>query len=80
MIDAIATGLSGLQNAAQKANTSAARIANITTPVAEGDDIVDLSVEAVNLIIAETEFKANLASIKTASELSDELLSIFDDD
>lgn len=78
MIDAIGIGLSGLQNATQKAETAATNIANLTTPRDDGV-IIDLSEEAVNLLIAETEFKANLATIKTADEMSDELLSIFDD-
>lgn len=80
MIEAIGIGLSGLQNASQKVNESASRIANLQTPVSEGGDTVDLSVEAVNLLLAETEFKANVATIKVADELSDELLSIFDED
>ena len=78
MIDAIGIGLSGLNKATQKVETAAENIANITTPRDDGV-IVDLSEEAVNLILAETEYKANLATIKTADEMSDELLDIFDD-
>ncbi len=79
MIEAINSGLAGLQSAAKKVNESAANIANLTTPVAEGQDEVNLSEEAVNLILAETEYKANLATIRTASELSDDLFRIFDE-
>ena len=78
MIDAIGIGLSGLQNATQKVEKAATNIANVTTPRDDGVTI-DLSKEAVNLLLAETEFKANLATMKTADELSDELLDIFDD-
>ncbi|MCB1532897.1 MAG: flagellar biosynthesis protein FlgC [Alphaproteobacteria bacterium] len=40
---------------------------------------INLAEEAVNLLIAETTYKANIATLKTAEELSDELLSIVDD-
>ncbi len=78
MIEAINSGLTGLLSATKKVESAANNIANLTTPVAEGQDEINLSEEAVNLILAETEFKANLATIKTASELSDELFRIFD--
>jgi len=78
MIDAIGIGLSGLQKSTQKVDVAAENIANLTTPRDDGV-IIDLSTEAVNLLLAETEFKANLATIKTADELSQELLDIFDD-
>jgi len=78
MIDAIGIGLSGLQKSTKKLETAAENIANLTTPQDDGV-IIDLSAEAVNLLLAETEFKANLATIKTADELSEELLDIFDD-
>lgn len=41
---------------------------------------INLAEQAVNLITAEISYKANLATLETASELSDELLDIFDDD
>ena len=78
MIDAIGIGLSGLQKATQKVDSAASNIANQTTPRDDGV-VIDLSEEAVNLLLAETEYKANLATIKTADEMSDELLGIFDD-
>jgi flagellar basal-body rod protein FlgC len=40
---------------------------------------VDLAEEAVNLKLAEISYKANLATIKTASEMSDALLNIVDE-
>ena len=39
---------------------------------------VDLAEEAVNLKIAEITYKANISVIKTAGEMSNELLNIFD--
>lgn len=40
---------------------------------------VDLAEEAVNLKIAELTYKANVSVIRTASEMSDELLNMFDE-
>lgn len=40
---------------------------------------VDLAEEAVNINLAEIQFKANLEIIQTASELSEELFRIVDD-
>jgi len=41
---------------------------------------VDLATEAVNISLAEIQYKANLKTIEAASELSDELLRVFDDE
>ena len=79
MIEALGIGLSGLQKATQRVEAAATNIANLTTPRDDGVTI-DLSEEAVNLLLAETEFKANLATIRTTDELSEELLNIFDDE
>ncbi len=54
------------------------------SPFANADGLVgvpnvNLAEEAVNISIAEATYKANLKVIETASELSDELLGIFDD-
>jgi flagellar basal-body rod protein FlgC len=40
---------------------------------------VDLAEEAVNMMIAEATYKANIATIKTADELTDELLRMVDE-
>ena len=40
---------------------------------------VDLAEEIINLKLAETTYKANVKTLQVASELSDELLNIFDD-
>lgn len=45
-----------------------------------GTPNVDLAEEAVNLNLAELTYKANVGVLKTADEMSDELLSIFDDE
>lgn len=39
---------------------------------------VDLATEAVNLNLAEIQYKANLKTIQTASDLTKELLRVFD--
>lgn len=39
---------------------------------------INLAEEAVNLLVTKNVFKANVASLQTAKEMSDELLSIFD--
>jgi flagellar basal-body rod protein FlgC len=39
---------------------------------------VDLASEAVNLKLAEITYKANIETLKTAGEMSNELLNIFD--
>lgn len=39
---------------------------------------VDLAAEAVNLKLAEISYKANLATLKTAGEMADDLNKIFD--
>lgn len=53
------------------------------SPFANSDGLigvpnVNLAEEAVNINLAEIQFKANLTTIKTAQELQDELLGIFD--
>jgi flagellar basal-body rod protein FlgC len=40
---------------------------------------INLAEEAVNLNLAEIQYKANIKTIETASQLSDELFRIFDD-
>lgn len=45
-----------------------------------GSPNVDLAEEAVNFTLAELTYKANIGVLKTAEEMSDELLNIFDDE
>ena len=77
MINAISSALSGLNAATQKVNNAANNIANLTT-----DDGVerDLASDIVNLKIGEIEYKANVATLETAQELSDELGRLFDEE
>ena len=54
------------------------------SPFANADGIigapnVDLAEEAVNTILAKIQYKANIATLKAASELSDELLKVIDE-
>lgn len=52
--------------------------AGVTASVGEkaGSDSVDLSEEAVNLIVTKAAFKANLAVIKTQDEMTSALLDV----
>lgn len=74
MIGAIGIAISGMTSATKKAEDAAVNIANLPTSYAEGD-VVDLSEEAVKLMMAKTEFKANAAVIRTVSDMEDELLN-----
>jgi len=78
MIDAISSSLQGLLGAGNKAARASENIAAFQTP--EKQDEVNLSEEAVNLMLAETEFKANAAVLRTAEEQSEELFRIFDEE
>lgn len=55
------------------------------SPLANNDGFVgapnvNLAEEAINLKLAEVAYKANLATIQVASELSEELLNTFDEE
>ena len=55
------------------------------SPFANEDGVIgvpniDLAEEAVNQTLAKLQYKASAATLRTASELSDELFSIFDDE
>ncbi len=83
MIETINTSLFGMQKAEQKAATAADRIANVSTPPKQVQtplgiekDVVDLSTEAINLIEAENSFKTNATVLKTAKEMSEEILDV----
>lgn len=82
MVDAISTALSGLQINAQKLNESANNIARAGTQGLDTapEDLVNLSEEAINLLQAETGFKANIQVIEAAEEQFDSLLDALDND
>lgn len=72
MMNAIGTALQGLGFATRQVEQSAAKIA-------DPQQGADMAEEIVNMKIAEANYKANLATLKTAEEMSDELLHIFDE-
>lgn len=79
MIGAIGIALSGMTSATKKAEEAATNIARMPVGLTDKDghavtDTIDLSEEAVKLMMAETEFKANAAVIRTASDMQDELI------
>lgn len=77
MIGAISNALHGLFTASQSAEKAAGRIANASSE--EYADRVDLSQEAVELKMAEISYKANIASMEAAQDMSRELMRLFDE-
>lgn len=71
MINAITTALSGLNSATKQVEQSAQSIAESPSTEQLIEDVVDIRV-------AETAYKANIAVLKVADELSKELLNTFD--
>jgi flagellar hook protein FlgE len=80
MVSAIDNALTGLQSATRKVDTAAQNIANVSTPgyTTENGDTVDLSEEAVNMVIGKTAFKANVSVLNTAAEMDKDLQRLFD--
>jgi flagellar hook protein FlgE len=72
MID-FSTPLSGLERATSTLNKVAARIAKGSSASA---DTVDLSADAVALLVARQNFESNIKSLQTADQLSQSLLKI----
>lgn len=72
MVDAINTAISGLNKASQQVERSATNIASGNSPNTLIEDIVDIRV-------VETAFKANIATLRVADELTQELLRTFDE-
>ncbi|WP_340644045.1 flagellar basal body rod C-terminal domain-containing protein [Phenylobacterium sp.] len=68
----IATAQYGLFAASQRFEASAQRTAQMGDPAFD----VDYTHEAIEQITAKTEFRANLAVIKTADQMTDSLLDI----
>ena len=71
MIDAINSALSGLTRASKQVDDSAQSIASSPSQERIIEDIVDIKV-------AETTYKANVATLKTVDDMNKELLKIFD--
>ncbi|MCI5060011.1 MAG: hypothetical protein MRY79_02945 [Alphaproteobacteria bacterium] len=75
MIGAINTALSGLLAASKRVEEGATNIAQSTVSGAESSQLIE---DIVDIKIAETSYKANLATLKVADEMSEELLDSFD--
>ncbi|HTN60417.1 MAG TPA: flagellar basal body rod C-terminal domain-containing protein [Devosia sp.] len=69
-ISALSSGVSGLQRATQRLETSAARIANPATPGA------DMAEDLVNVLTAKLDFEASTKVIKTASAMQKSAIDI----
>lgn len=76
MINAITSALSGLNKASTQVDQAAQRIAQSGTNGASQSDIIE---DVVDIKVAETSYKANIAVLKVADELSQELLNSFDE-
>lgn len=76
MTEALSFAVKGLQTATAKLDRAAQSIAlpddQNSTGFGQIDDIIDVKV-------AEQDFKANLVTLKTVKELSDELLNVLDE-
>jgi flagellar hook protein FlgE len=71
------TGLDGLQRAQSAIEATAARIARLPTGVDPiPTDIVDISAQAVALLLAKNAYKASLKAIETGTELSRSTLDL----
>jgi len=69
--------LQGLQQADSQLNTAAAQIANAGGSQADPNpDAVNLSEEMTALITAQTQFAANLATLKTADQIEQSLVDV----
>ncbi len=71
MLNAITSALSGLNTATKQVENAAQSIASDSSQDNLIEDIVDIKV-------AETAYKANVAVLKVADELNEELLNSFD--
>lgn len=71
-ISSIAIGATGMQRAADRFEAGANRVARFGTGL--GD--VDLATEMVNVMMAETDFKASAKIVRIASDMTGSLLDI----
>lgn len=83
MINAIQVALQGLMNASKKVDEAASNIVKAGAQASSSPDSdnafdLDFSEQAVQMMQAKTEYKANLGVLKTATALEDELLKAFD--
>lgn len=71
-ISAIASGVSGMQQAASRFEESASRVARYGTGLAD----VDLATEMVNVLQSKHDFAANAKVVKTISDMQKSALDI----
>jgi len=77
-MDISAIALQGLQQAESQLDAAAAGIASAGTGSSNGDnvDVVDLSTEMVALTQVQTQYEANLATLKTADQVEQNLVNL----
>ncbi len=75
MINAITSALSGLNKASAQVEQSAQNIAESGTNGTSQSDLIE---DVIDIKVAETSYKANIAVLKVADELTQELLNSFD--
>ncbi len=76
MIGAITSALSGLTTATRQVEQSAQNIAEGSAQGASGTGLIE---DIVDIKVAETSYRANLAVLRTTDELTQELLNTFDE-
>ena len=76
-MDVSSIALQGLQQADAQLNAAASAIANAGNGASgAGVDVVSLSEEMVALMSAQTQFAANLDTLKTADQMQQSLLDV----
>jgi len=75
-MDISSIALQGLEQADAQLNTAAARIAGAASTGGAGPDTVSLSEEMVALMSAKTAASANIATLKTADQMQQNLIDI----
>jgi flagellar hook protein FlgE len=77
-MDISAIALQGLQQAGSQLDAAAAGIASAGTGSSNAGnvDVVDLSAEMVALTSAQTQYEANLATLKTADQVEQNLVNL----
>ena len=71
------TSLDGLRSAEAKLEKASARLAQLPVSLTgEPQDVVDISAEAVAMLVAKNSFEANLKALETAQELAESSLNV----
>ena len=74
MIGAISNAVSGILGATQKVDAAAK---NVAQGPSENNDFIE---DIIDIKIAETQFKANIETLKVVDELTEDLFRIVDED